>query len=92
MNVGMNGVTVSHHYGYSGVFNGSLASMVWLADSLAGIVEGVGGRKKTLCIIITRNKRPAIHIPGQTLHPEPFMSHAMIFSLKEVYLERLLRS
>ena len=54
--------------------------MGWLADSVAGIVEGVGVRKKTLCIIITRNKRPAIHIPGQTLHPEPSMSHAMIFS------------
>lgn len=54
--------------------------MGWLADSVAEIVEGVGALKKTLCIINIRSKRPAIHIPGQTLHPEPSTSHAMIFS------------
>jgi hypothetical protein len=66
------------HQCYCGVLNGSSAAGVWLADSKSEIVEAVGARKKKLCIIIAKNKRPAIHIPGQILHPEPLMSHAMI--------------
>jgi hypothetical protein len=57
----------------------SLVSRVWLADSLDGVFDGDEALKKKLCNVITRNKMPAIHIPGQILQPEPLMSHAMIW-------------
>lgn len=81
VNVGMNRCYGLAPLLLSGEFNVSLVSMVWPAESVAGIFEGVGDRKNTFCIIITRNKRPAIHIPGQILHPEPSMLHAIIFFL-----------
>ncbi len=36
-------------------------------------------RKKTLCIIITRNKEASDPHPWADFASEPFMSHAMIF-------------
>jgi hypothetical protein len=60
------------------VLEASLASRVWLADSWDGIFDGEEALKKKLCNVITRNRMPAIHIPGHILHPEPLKSHAMI--------------
>jgi hypothetical protein len=45
---------------------------------LDGIFDGEEALKKKLCNVITRNKMPAIHIPGQILQPELLVSHAMI--------------
>lgn len=73
------------HYFCCGELDDSLAAIVWLADSFDGTFDGEEALKKKLCSIITRNKMPAIHIPGQILQPEPLMSHPMIvFPFQEV--------
>jgi len=41
--------------------------------------------------MITKNKTPAIHIPGQTLQHEPFKLHAMIFISFENPMKRFRR-
>ena len=43
---------------------------------LSGLV--IGDLVNQLCTSINTNKIPAIHIAGQTLQPEPVMSHAII--------------